>query len=71
MSDVERFFIPTKPTLIEGFRAFRHYLERVAASQGRKLSPGWYADGLEDRPGLYKDQPHLFQKGPSDAIGPS
>lgn len=35
---VQRFDIPTKPTLIEGFRAFRSYLERVADSQGKTLA---------------------------------
>lgn len=58
--DVQRFFVPTKPTLIEGFRAFRAYLEKVAESRGEKLAPAWYSDGPEDRPGLYKDQPHLL-----------
>lgn len=60
MEHLKRFFVPTKPTLIEGFRAFRSYLERLAESQGKKLDPAWYKDGPEDRPGLYKDQPHLL-----------
>lgn len=62
MSSIERFDIPTKPTLIEGFRAFRSYLEKVAESQGKTLDKAWYEDGPERRPGLYKDQPELLKK---------
>ena len=53
---VERFDVPTKGTMIEGFRAFRKYLE---ASVG-PLSKEWYEDSPEQRPKLYKDQPHLL-----------
>ena len=53
---VQRFDVPTKATLIEGFRAFRTYLEGAAKSQGKKLDPAWYADGPQERPELYKDQ---------------
>ena len=58
---VQRFDVPVKATLIETFRAFRSYLERVAASQGKTLDPAWYLDGPGDSPGLYKDQPHLLE----------
>lgn len=71
MSEVQRFFMPTKPTLIEVFHAFRAYLEKVVEANGEKLDPAWYADGPEDVPGLYKDQPHLLKKGTSDDIGPA
>jgi hypothetical protein len=34
MSDIpERFYVPTGPKLIDGFRAFRSYLEKVAAAR--------------------------------------
>jgi hypothetical protein len=55
----ERFYVLTKATLIEGFRAFRSYLEKVVEKKGEKLDPAWYADGPEDAPHLYKDQPEL------------
>jgi hypothetical protein len=58
---VQRFDVPTKATLIETFRAFRSYLERVAAAEGKTLDPAWYQDGPGDRPGLYQDQPHLLE----------
>lgn len=73
MSDreVQRFFVPTQPTLIGTYRAFRTALEKVCAAQGQKLDPAWYADGPEDAPELYKDQPHLLRKGNTDDIGPT
>ena len=56
-SKVERFDIPTGGrTPLEVFRAMRAYFEKVAESQGKKLSPGWYDDGPEAKPGLYKQQ---------------
>jgi len=61
---VEAFFIPAKPTLIEGFRAFRSYLERVFEAKGQKLDSAWYDDGPDRRPYLYEDQPHLLKKRP-------
>ena len=60
---IVRFDIPSRPTAIEMFRAFRTYLEKTT---GKQLSPGWYRDSPEDRPGLYKDQPHLLKKGQAD-----
>lgn len=60
MSEVERFFIPTKPTLIEVFRAFRTYLERSFQAKGKALDPAWYDDGPESLPHLYKDQPEVL-----------
>lgn len=62
MSDeVPRFYIPTQPTLIETFRAFRAHLEKMAAQRGEALDPAWYRDSPQDVPGLYKDQPHLLE----------
>ena len=58
--DIRRFDIPSKQTLIEGYRAFRDYLERVAKAEGKKLDPVWYKDGPEDLPAMYSDQPHLL-----------
>lgn len=60
MSEVERFFIPTKATAIGTFRAFRSYVARLAAAKGEKLDPEWYADGPEQCPELYKDQPEVL-----------
>lgn len=60
---IERFDIPSKPTRIEMFRAFRTYLERTT---GEKLAPAWYADSPEEAPALYGDQPHLLPKGDND-----
>ncbi|NBT36000.1 MAG: hypothetical protein EBT03_10780 [Betaproteobacteria bacterium] len=57
MTDVQRFDIPSRPTRLEMFRAFRGYLEKTT---GGGLDPAWYADGPEDKPELYKDQPHLL-----------
>lgn len=56
MSDVQRFDIPSRPTRLEIFRAFREYLEKTT---GKKLSPGWYADGPLEKPALHEDVPHL------------
>lgn len=67
--DFQRFDIPAKPTMIEGYRAFRSYLERVAEAEGKKLDPVWYADGPGDLPAMYADQPHLLPPSarPDDA----
>jgi hypothetical protein len=59
----QRFDIPSKPTLIEMFRAFRGFLEKSFEVKGKKLAPAWYADGPDERPELYVDQPHLLAKG--------
>lgn len=61
MTDIQRFDIPTKPTIIEGFRAFRSYLEKVAESQGKTLGRRWYEDSPAHAPCLYKDQPELLK----------
>jgi hypothetical protein len=61
MSDDFRFYVRTKPTLIETFRAFRSALEKWAESQGKTLDPAWYDDGPEKVPHLYKDQPELLK----------
>jgi hypothetical protein len=57
MTDIQRFDIPSKPTRIEMFRAFRTYLEKTT---GKKLSPGWFADGPDAKPSLYEDQPEVL-----------
>jgi hypothetical protein len=57
-----RFYVPTKPTLIEGFRAFRQRLEQTIGP----LSKEWYEDGPDQRPYLYKDQPHLLKNETQD-----
>jgi hypothetical protein len=53
----QRFDIPSKPTLLEMFRAFRGYLEKTT---GGGLDPAWYADSPEERPELYQDQPEVL-----------
>lgn len=53
----ERFYIPSRPTIIEGFRAMRAYFEKLAESRGRKLDPSWHDDGPETLSYLHKDQP--------------
>ncbi|MEX0670841.1 MAG: DUF6717 family protein [Pirellulales bacterium] len=67
---VQRFDIPAKKTMIEMFRAFRGYLERTLEAKGKKLDPAWYEDSPEQSPGLYKDQPHLLNKGAQDDAHP-
>lgn len=57
MTDIQRFDIPSKPTLIEMFRAFRGYLEKTT---GGGLDKAWYADSPEEKPSLYKDQPEVL-----------
>jgi len=66
MSEVQRFDMPSKPTRLEMFRAFRTYLERAFAANGEKLDPAWYADSPEETPELYRDQPHLLPKGDNE-----
>ena len=61
-----RFYVRTKPTLIEGFRAFRKCLEQKIGP----LSKEWYEDGPDQRPCLYKDQPHLLEKKNKDNVHP-
>ncbi|MBM4058182.1 MAG: hypothetical protein FJ275_08100 [Planctomycetes bacterium] len=61
-----RFYVPTKPTLIEGFRAFRTSLEGIAGP----LSKAWYEDGPDQKPHLYKDQPHLLKEETNDNVDP-
>jgi len=57
MSEVQRFDSPSKPTLLEMFRAFRGYLEKTTSGG---LDPAWYEDGPEDKPELYKHQPEVL-----------
>ncbi|MFM7207582.1 MAG: hypothetical protein ACKO4T_13040 [Planctomycetaceae bacterium] len=63
-----RFDIQSRATILDIYRAFRQYAEKVAAANGRTLAPAWYADGPKDRPELYKDQPHLL--GDTSESGP-
>jgi hypothetical protein len=57
MTDIPRLDIPSTPTRIEMFRAFRGYLEKTT---GKKLATAWYADSPEEKPGLYEDQPEVL-----------
>lgn len=57
----QRFDIPSKPPSIELFRAFRGFRERSFETKG--LDPARYADGSEESPERYEDQPHLIAKG--------
>ena len=66
MSSIQRFDIPSKPTLLEMFRAFRGYLEKTT---GGGLDPAWYEDGPEQKPELYDDQPELLAKLKSEKSG--
>ena len=52
MSDDLRFYVRTKPTLIETFRAFRSGLEKWAESQGKTLDKKWYEDSPAQTPCL-------------------
>ena len=61
-----RFYVRTKPTLIEVFRTFRTCLEQRMGP----LSKGWYEDGPDQKPCLYEDQPHLLKKVNKDNVHP-
>jgi len=65
MSEPERFYIPSKPTIIEGFRAMRDAFEKMAEARGNKLDPAWYDDGPEKCPWLWKDQTETLTEGES------
>ena len=58
---IQRFDIPSKPTIIEGFRAMRAAFEKAAAAEGKSLDPAWYDDGPEFLPHLWKDQPEKLK----------
>lgn len=60
----DRFYVPTGPTIIETYRAFRTVMERMAASRGEALDPACYRDSPGDRPELYSDQPQLLEPEP-------
>jgi hypothetical protein len=62
----DRFYVPSRPTIIEGFRALRAALEKVVEARGGTLDPAWYDDGPERFPQLYKDQPELLKHTPTD-----
>jgi|GEM_PF-2008121 len=64
----ERFYVPSKPTIIEGFRAMRTVFEKIVEARGEKLDPAWYDDGPEQAPELYKDQPELLKHTPTDGV---
>ena len=65
MSEPERFYIPSKLTIIEGFRVMRDAFEKMVKVKGRQLDPAWYDDGPESRPNLYRDRPETLTKGES------
>ena len=62
----DRFYVPTRPTIIEGFRALRAALEKVVEARGEKLDPAWYDDGPEQSPEFCTDQPELLKHTPTD-----
>jgi hypothetical protein len=41
--------------LIDIFRAFRSWVEKHAATEGKTLDPTWYRDSPEERPKLYPE----------------
>lgn len=57
---IQRCDIPTKATILDTFRAFRAYVERVSAAKGETLDPAWYWDSPEETPELYADQPEVL-----------
>lgn len=62
----EHFYVPSKPTIIEGFRVMRTLFEKIVEAGGEKLDPAWYDDGPEQAPELYMDQPTLLKDTPTD-----
>jgi hypothetical protein len=58
---IQRFDIPAGPTIIDTYRAFRAFVEQIAARRGRPLDPAWYRDSPLERPELYSDQPDLLE----------
>jgi len=66
MSEPERFYVRSKPTIIEGFRALRAAIEKIVEARGETLDPAWYDDGLERHPELYKDQLELLKPTPNE-----
>lgn len=58
----DRFYVSTHGMkIIDGYRLFRSVIERMAAAKGKTLEAGWYEDGPDQKPYLYKDQPHLLE----------
>ena len=66
MSEPERFYIPSQPTLIDNFRKLRAVFEKSVEARGETLDPEWYDDGPEHCPDLYKDQPELLIQTPTE-----
>jgi hypothetical protein len=58
----QRFDIPSRATIIEGFRAMRDVLEAAVQARGNQLDPAWYDDGPEACPWLWKDQLQLLKQ---------
>jgi hypothetical protein len=66
MGEPERFYVRSKPTIIDGFRRLRAVFEKIVEARGEKLEPEWYDDGPERCPELYKDQPELLNSAPTE-----
>ncbi len=66
MTETERFYVRSRPTIIEGFRALRAAIEKIVEARGETLDPAWYDDGPEHCPHLYKDQPVLLKQTPTE-----
>ena len=49
--------------LIDIFRAYRTWIEKHAAAEGKTLDPAWYRDSPEERPELY---PELKKQPPKE-----
>ncbi len=60
---IDRVYIKCGGNLLETFRAFRAWAEKVAAERGETLDPGWYRDGPEDMPELYDSVPEAEAGG--------
>ena len=54
-SPPDRVCIPGDLPLVDIFRAFRSWVEKHAAAEGKTLDPAWYRDSPEERPELYPE----------------
>ena len=66
MTEPERFYIASQPTLIDNFRKLRAVFEKIVEARGETLDAEWYDDGPEHCPDLYKDQPELLKLSPTE-----
>ena len=66
MGQIQRFDSPSRPTIIEGFRAMRDALEASVQARGNQLDPAWYDDGPETCPWLWNDQPEVVRQASSE-----